>query len=481
MAFRVNATEVAIENLTIVNTTPQGGSQAEALMIDSAGTHFILNNAEVDSRQDTILVNSGTTQCYFYNSLIQGNFDYVWVQGNLFATNCEIRTIGGTGTPNLAAPRTINGSTGNWPGYGGLLVSNGFSFVQCQLTRSPGVTNCLMSDHNGTPNGQAAWINCSIDTGCYTNADGTALTTQLLWEYGCSNLDNTVALNNTASPFLGFTQLDNGDPKLLAAQSSTIWLNGWIPQLAPNILSNPASQSVNGGQTVVFTVSATGISDPVYQWQKNGTNIDGQTSATLTINNANINDAGNYSVIVSNAVSFVTSTTATLTVGNTAPSLAPVANQIVNVGVTVSVPNVATDPDVPPQTLAFSQIAGPGSLDPVTGIFTWRPSVANSGTSNNVAVVVTDNGSPNLSATNNFAVIVNPVAAPTSTAATLANGQFSMTINGDVGPDYIVQTSTDLFNWQNIFTNHSPAVPFTFTDTNAPSDSLLFYRIQLAP
>ena len=481
MAFRVNAADVAIENMTIVNTTPQGGSQSEALMIDAAGSRFILNNAEVDSRQDTILDNAGTSQCYFYNSLIQGNFDYVWGQGVLFATNCEFRTIGGTGTPNLAAPRTVNGPTGNWPGYGGLLVSNGFSFVQGQLTRAPGVTNCSLSGRNATQNGLVAYINCNIDTGCYTNADGTALTTQLLWEYGCSNLDNTVALNNTASPFLGFTQLDNGDPKLLAAQSSTIWLNGWVPQLAPNIIANPTSQSVNGGQTVTFTVGATGISDPTYQWQKNGSNLNGQTNATLTINNANVNDAGSYSVIVSNAVSFVTSTSATLTVGNTAPSLSPVVNQTVNVGVTANLANVATDPDVPPPTLAFSQIAGPGSVNPSTGLFTWRPPVASSGTSNYISVVVTDNGSPNLSATNNFAVIVNPVAAPTSTAATYVNGQFSMTINGDTGPDYIVQMSTDLLSWQSVFTNNSPAVPFTFTDTNSPAGPVQFYRILLAP
>src|SRR6185437_14677996 len=71
--------------------------------------------------------------------------------------------IGGTSTPNLAAPRTVNGASGNWPGYSGLMVSNGFSFVECQLTRAAGVTNCLMSDHNGSPNGLAAWINCNID------------------------------------------------------------------------------------------------------------------------------------------------------------------------------------------------------------------------------------------------------------------------------------------------------------------------------
>jgi hypothetical protein len=481
MAFRVNAFEVAIENLTIVNTTAQGGSQAEALMIDSGGSHFILNNAEVDSRQDTILANSGTTQGYFYNSLVQGNFDYIWGGGNVFITNCEIRTIGGTGTPNLAAPRTVSGNTGNWPGYAGLMVSNGFSFVDCQLTRAAGVTNCLMSDHNGQTNGLAAWINCSIDTSCFTNADSTAIGSQLLWEYGCSNLNNTLALDNTASPFIGFTQLDNTDPRLSAAQNATNWLNGWVPQLAPNILTNPVSQSIAGGATATFTVSATGISDPQYQWLKNGANIDGQTNATLTINNANANDVASYSVIVSNAAGTVTSSAATLNVGNTAPTLTPIANQTVNAGISLSLTNVATDPDVPPQTLTFSLLAGPGSVNSASGVFTWRAPASSAGTSNYVAVVVTDNGSPNLSATNSFAVMVNPLTTPTTSSTSFANGQFSMVINGGAGPDYIVQSSSNLVDWKSIFTNPSPTLPFTFTDTNFSAAPMQFYRIFLQP
>ncbi|HXT13681.1 MAG TPA: pectinesterase family protein [Candidatus Angelobacter sp.] len=480
MAFQVNAFEVAVENMTIINTTPQGGSQAEALMINGNGSHFILNNAEVDSRQDTILDNSATSSAYFNNSLIQGNFDYVWGGGVLFATNCEIRTIGGTGTPNLAAPRTANGASGNWQGYGGLMVSNGFSFVNCQLTRAAGVTNCLMSDHNGQTNGLAAWINCSIDLQAYTNADGTAQGSQLLWEYGCSNADNTVLLDNTASPFLSFVQLTSADPRLLAAENATTWLNGWTPQLAPNILTNPASQSIAGGQTATFTVGATGISDPTYQWQKNGTNIDGATNVTLNIINANVNDAASYSVIVSNAAGTVTSSAAVLTVGNTAPELRPIPTQIVNVGVPFSITNVAADPDEPIQSLTFSLLAGPGSLDSGTGILNWRPPVASAGSTNNVVIVATDNGSPNLSATNNFTIVVNPVAAPTSSTASFANGQFSMTVSGDAGPDYIIQVSTDLTDWQSILTNNAPTLPFTFTDTNSVN-SAQFYRILLAP
>ena len=55
MSFKVFGNDIAIENLTLMNTTPQGGSQAEALMIENDVKRFILNNAEVDSRQDTIL------------------------------------------------------------------------------------------------------------------------------------------------------------------------------------------------------------------------------------------------------------------------------------------------------------------------------------------------------------------------------------------------------------------------------------------
>ena len=93
MAFKIYANNLAIENMTVVNTTPQGGSQAEALMIETGAGQFILNNAEVDSRQDTILANVNSSQGYFYNSLIQGNYDYIWGGGNLFVTNCQFQTI----------------------------------------------------------------------------------------------------------------------------------------------------------------------------------------------------------------------------------------------------------------------------------------------------------------------------------------------------------------------------------------------------
>ena len=85
---------------------------------------------------------------------------------------------------------------------------------------------------------------------------------------------------------------------------------------------------------------------------------------------------------------------------------------------TVTVNDVATDPDVPAQTLAYSLLSGPSgaSVASATGMFTWRPPASAAGTTNPVQVVATDNGTPSLSATNGFNVIVNPLTQPDLTA-----------------------------------------------------------------
>lgn len=82
--------------------------------------------------------------------------------------------------------------------------------------------------------------------------------------------------------------------------------DGWIPQLAPNILSAPTNQSVNAGQNAAFAVTATGIPAPVFQWRRNGTNLAGATNTSLTISNAQPADTGIFSVVVSNSTAALT-------------------------------------------------------------------------------------------------------------------------------------------------------------------------------
>ena len=52
------------------------------------------------------------------------------------------------------------------------------------------------------------------------------------------------------------------------------------------------------------------------------------------------------------------------------------------------------------------------AIDAGSGVFTWRPLVTQANTTNPFAVVVTDNGTPNLSATQSFNVTVNPLTLP---------------------------------------------------------------------
>jgi hypothetical protein len=84
---------------------------------------------------------------------------------------------------------------------------------------------------------------------------------------------------------------------------------------APTITQHPASQTVTAGQSVTFTVSASGTAPLSYQWQRNGTNIQAATSASYTIASASASDSGaQFRVVVSNTHGSATSNTATLTV-----------------------------------------------------------------------------------------------------------------------------------------------------------------------
>jgi hypothetical protein len=87
-----------------------------------------------------------------------------------------------------------------------------------------------------------------------------------------------------------------------------------INPAAPSITTQPQSQSATAGANVTFSVSVSGSAPFSYQWRKNGTNIAGATSPTLALNNVQPQQAGSYSVVVTNAAGAVTSANANLTV-----------------------------------------------------------------------------------------------------------------------------------------------------------------------
>ncbi len=94
---------------------------------------------------------------------------------------------------------------------------------------------------------------------------------------------------------------------------------------APVITAQPQSASIAAGGSVQFSVTATGIPTPTYQWYVNGMIFQGATGTALNITNVRAADAGDYTVIVTNDVGNITSSKATLTV--TAGAMPPPPSQ----------------------------------------------------------------------------------------------------------------------------------------------------------
>ena len=82
----------------------------------------------------------------------------------------------------------------------------------------------------------------------------------------------------------------------------------------PAITSQPHAQTVITGGSATFSVSATGGTSLTYQWRKNGTAITGANGPTFVINNAQAADAGNYDVLIANALGGTASSLAQLSV-----------------------------------------------------------------------------------------------------------------------------------------------------------------------
>jgi len=85
----------------------------------------------------------------------------------------------------------------------------------------------------------------------------------------------------------------------------------------PLMITPPAGVTVIQGGTATMSIVAAGAVS--YQWRKNGVAIPGATGAALVLTNAQAADAGNYSVVVTNANGSITSMAATLTVDTHAP------------------------------------------------------------------------------------------------------------------------------------------------------------------
>ena len=206
------------------------------------------------------------------------------------------------------------------------------------------------------------------------------------------------------------------------------------------------------------------------------------TGATISFPNALESNEGDYFVIVTNAAGSATSQVARLTV-KLPPLLLPVANQVIHQGMTLSLVQSATDPDLPPDLLTHALLNAPAGaiINPTNGTITWTPGLDRVNTTNMIIAKVTDNGVPNLSAINSFMVAIASRPVILSIAPT-TNG-INITWSSIPGINYRLQSQTNILagDWNNASNSVSASSSLTTQSITTPNQAQRFYRIQVIP
>jgi glucose/arabinose dehydrogenase len=130
---------------------------------------------------------------------------------------------------------------------------------------------------------------------------------------------------------------------------------------APFITVQPTSSRVSIGETATFTVEAVGGEPLLYQWRRNGADIIGATSNSLTLPNvAFADDGAKFEVVVSNTFGTTTSVVALLNVTNNQAPVGsitlPTENTFYTAGDTIAYSGVATDAEdgvLPPSAFTW--------------------------------------------------------------------------------------------------------------------------------
>lgn len=181
LAHRVE--DLVLSNLTIRNTTPQGGSQAEAIILNGTPTaRAILKDVDLYSYQDTLQING---QAFVTGCYIEGDVDFMWGTGPCFFENTTCRSLrSGAYYTQIRNPET----------------NHGYVYVNCTFDGAPGVTGNLLSriEPKRFSHSEVVLIDCTL----------TEAVSPVAWQFQKAR-DGTVG--DTAN--IRFWEFNSRDPK----------------------------------------------------------------------------------------------------------------------------------------------------------------------------------------------------------------------------------------------------------------------------
>jgi len=162
------------------------------------------------------------------------------------------------------------------------------------------------------------------------NADGT-LDTTFATGTGANNLVHSIAPLPTGSYVISgqFTSFDGDSTKKYLTK-----IHGTPPTPpALSIIRHPMSQTILTGEPVDFSVAAVGKAPLTFKWKQGVNEIPDAVNPTYHINSVTAGNAGDYTVVVTDADGNVTSNVATLTVSEGATFAAWSADKGLTTGV----------------------------------------------------------------------------------------------------------------------------------------------------
>lgn len=141
--FSAEADDFILENLTLHNLTPKGGSQAEAIRVRAE--RVVLRDCDFKSLQDTLRLDG---RVYVRDCYVEGDVDYVWGGGTVYFDHCTFHSVN-----NGYLVQSRNGE-----------ANYGYVFVDCTLTGTPNVERYVLARIEPVrfPYSHVAFIDCKI-------------------------------------------------------------------------------------------------------------------------------------------------------------------------------------------------------------------------------------------------------------------------------------------------------------------------------
>lgn len=318
---------VNLVNFTILNVGEdmnaepiETAAQAEALYV--RGDKLQVHNVGVLGSGDALQIQVGT-RIYLAQSSVRGYGDNLLSYGAAFFKSCElISTYGPHGWPR-------NSSSS----HGDVFLNSTFRLEgkgtsgdgRCDLARAPSTTY---------PDAEFVLIDCAMDgitsDGWNSNKAAAGGLNVRYWEYNSVNLSDGKPVDVSKRASYSRQLSKDNDAETIANYSNpTYVLDGWTPELIPLVLSAlPETTAADPGESIELKVSVAALPEPTYQWFKDGSELTGETGASLSLMSVDSASGGEYSVVATNALGQSTSKTLVV-VGIAGTQMAGAANPMV--------------------------------------------------------------------------------------------------------------------------------------------------------